>query len=173
MSPLKLTPVDPSKLVLPSGKQVKILSACISFRPWRGVPVPDSYGGKAVVTVDGRPLFAELAILAILKRQGWDGVWGDSYRRKFRTAMPGIGDPVSLGADQQRIWERLCRKSTPFSGCWDIFAWRGRALRFIELKRKGRDRIRQSQLKWLEAALSVGIALRVFQLAEWHINDGA
>ncbi len=155
-------------MTLSSGRRV--LSTRISFKPWRGKPVPDSYGGKAVVAVDGRPLFAELAVLAGLKRQGWDGGWVDSYRRKFRTSMPGLGDPVGLSPAQQKVWDRIGGKAGRFSGCWDIFAWKGRALRFIELKRKGRDHIRQSQLKGLESALRAGIPQKAFQLIEWDLQ---
>ena len=80
--------VSPVELTLPSGESVAIPRCGYMFSPWRGTPILDTYGGKAVLDWNGNPVFAELAILGVLERAGWDGVWVDTYRRKFRRSMP-------------------------------------------------------------------------------------
>jgi len=67
--------VSPVELTLPSGKSVAIPRCGYVFSPWRGTPILDTYGGKAVLDWSGNPVFAELAILGVFERAGWDGVW--------------------------------------------------------------------------------------------------
>ena len=43
------------------------------FRAWTGEPITDTYNGKAVLELAGKPLFAELVILRLLEREGWQG----------------------------------------------------------------------------------------------------
>jgi hypothetical protein len=76
------------------------------LRPWTGVALEDTYGEKAVVEVDGEPLFAELAILRLLEADGWTGVWVDGYRRVFRRHLPG-SPPVELPTQQRKIFDTI------------------------------------------------------------------
>ena len=69
---------------LPSGRLAEIAKTITTFPAWRGVKPADRYGRKPVLNFGGRMAFAELAILWSLQREGWDGVWIDSYRRKYR-----------------------------------------------------------------------------------------
>ena len=41
---------------------------------------------------------------------------------------------------------------------FDVVAWRGSVIKFHELKRTGKDRIRDTQRRWLWAALRSGVA---------------
>jgi hypothetical protein len=42
----------------------------------------------------------------------------------------------------------------------------------VEAKRRGKDRIRNSQRKWLETALTSGVPLESFLIFEWElVND--
>ena len=141
------------------------------FRQWMGEPV-DTYGGKALVDAGGSPLFAELAVLDLLKKDGWDGVWFDGYRGKFRTGMPSSSDPVQLPAKQAQIWRRIVEANGGRSGgSWDIFAWREEDLRFVECKRRRKDRIKENQRNWFAAARSAGIPLDSFLIAEWDLDE--
>ena len=78
--PSALTPSGAETVALPSGRVIRIPKATPRFRRWTGSTVVDTYGGKAVVDLDGEPLFAELATLRLLQRDGWDGVWIDTFR---------------------------------------------------------------------------------------------
>jgi hypothetical protein len=80
--------IAPTTLKLPSGDSVSVPRCHCLFRLWQGKPIQDTYGGKAILEFDGEPVFAELAILGTLQRAGWDGVWVDTYRRKFRRSLP-------------------------------------------------------------------------------------
>ena len=79
-----LRPVGWEEFTLISGCSVLVPKAnpC-SFSSWSGPPIADSSCGKPVLEFKGKPLFAELAILRILETDGWNGVWVDSYRRRF------------------------------------------------------------------------------------------
>jgi hypothetical protein len=48
--------------------------------------------------------------------------------------------------------------------------WHGDDVLFVESKRKGKDRIRQTQRTWLEKALDVGVARESFLLVEWTLD---
>jgi len=55
------------------------------------------------------------------------------------------------------------------AGCWDVLAWREGNPLFAELKQGGTpDRIRESQLMWREAAMSLGVPAEAFAIIEWY-----
>jgi len=128
----------------------------------------DSYGHKPVLDYNGQPLFAELNILRLLQASGWEGVWIDTYRKKFRQSWPHFCDlPPQvhdfLGkANQDRKWPR---------GCWDVLAWSGGEYLFVEAKRRSKDRIPRAQKEWLESALTAGLRLENFAVCEWEIES--
>src|SRR5262245_6849655 len=63
----------------------------VHFRSWSGATVEaGQYGPKAMVEFDGEPLFAELAVVRWLQRDGWDAVWVARYGGlSFRAGLPG------------------------------------------------------------------------------------
>lgn len=153
-----LTRNSTEKITLPSGRIVHVPKCCVTtFRQWLGSPVPD-YGGKTLLSFGGRPLFAELVVLKLLEKDGWRGVWVDSFSRKYRIHMPGSLDPVKLPKKQTCFLRKIGAKAKAVrrGGCFDVFAWRGRQHRFVELKRHRRDRIRETQKKWIAAAVECG-----------------
>lgn len=40
----------------------------------------------------------------------------------------------------------------------------------MELKRRSQDRVRESQVQFLEAALSLGVPLSAFCLLQWELS---
>jgi hypothetical protein len=158
--------VWPVELTLPSGKSVAIPRCDYMFSPWRGTPILDTYGGKAVLDWNGKPVFAELAILGVLERAGWDGVWVDTYRRKFRRSMPP--ECCKLPSHAQELYDRICRANGgKASGCFDVFAWKDGDYLFVESKRKSKDSIQKTQKAWIVAALAAGIPLDSLLICEW------
>jgi hypothetical protein len=161
---------DCQRFTLPSGKTVDVAKLSLQFRSWAGSPLRDTYGNKAIIDVEGEPLFAELAILRMLERQGWQGVWVDTYRRKFRRSMPPCVDELPYSA--KVLFDSIVSNNAGRqSGCWDVFAWKDAAFLFAESKRKGRDRIRASQTLWLEAAIAAGLPLSSFCMVEWELKE--
>jgi len=161
-----VAPTGTESYTLRSGRVVGVPKATPMFPTWKGAPVTDTYNGKAVLDAGGRPSFAELAILWALRDAGWDGVWIDTYRRKYRT---GYWDapPVTLAGAPARLLERIYADLGARAGAWDVFCWRAGEVLFAESKRRGHDRIRSSQLAFLDAALSIGLHLKSFLIVEW------
>jgi len=138
------------------------------FRPWKGKPIQNTYGGKAVLDIEGMPVFAELAMTSVLKQHGFDGAaWVDSYRNCFRNAMPP--EKCDLPDHVLEVYSRIAEVNGTRAGCWDVIAWNSDGVSFVECKRKGKDRMRRSQFKWLESALKVDLTLSNFAICEWEL----
>ena len=138
------------------------------FKLWAGEPIKDTYGGKAVLDSDGQPVFAELAILRLLEKDGYEGVWVDTYRRRFRDAMPPA--VCELPAQAREIYDRIVTANGgKRGGCWDVLAWKNGKYLFVEAKRKGEDNMLVDQLRWLDAAIQVSLAPSCFRICEWDI----
>jgi hypothetical protein len=153
-----------------SGEIVAVRKYSTTFRQWAGAPPANTYGNKAVLDWNGEPVFAELAILRSLEQEGWAGVWADSFSRQLRIGLLDV-PPVELPDELAKLYESIKQHSqAKHGGCWDVFAWHGDDVLFAELKRKGRDSIRDSQRAWLEAALAVGVTLDSFVVVEWRVT---
>jgi hypothetical protein len=114
----------------------------------------------------GEASWAEVILVKLLERGGWQAVWVKNWGG--RAFWRDVGGPATtlpaapaalLGAIENRVASR--------GGCWDVFAWRGQKALFIESKQRGRDRLRPTQLAWLESALGVGTPLSSFAVVEW------
>lgn len=167
--PSLLTPTTIEKIELPSGRVVQIPKANLLFKAWSGQSVSDTYGNKLVLNVNGRPAFAELAILRILQDDGWSGAWVDTYHNKYRTAYWPKNE-VELPPEQQQLLQRIYEKAGSKKGCWDVFCWKEEICLFAETKRQGRDKIRDTQRQWLEAAIRCGLPLTSFLIVEWSVK---
>jgi hypothetical protein len=158
--------ISPLSLGLPSGDSVNIPRCEYLFRRWEGKPIRDTYGGKALIEFDRKPVFAELAILGTLRRAGWDGVWVDTYRRKFRRGLPP--DCCELPSPARRLYDRIRKaNNSKISGCFDVFAWKGKSYLFVESKRRSKDSIQVTQKAWIEAVLHAGVPLDSLLICEW------
>ena len=166
--PNLLTPTTTEEIELPSGRVVQIPKASPLFKVWTGKPVSDTYGNKTILSFNGRPAFAELTILRVLQNDGWNGVWVDTYRNKYRTAY-WPKNQVELPPEQQQLLQRIYKKAGSSKGCWDVFCWKEEVRLLTESKRKGYDRIRDTQRRWLEAAMECGLPLTSFLIVEWSI----
>jgi hypothetical protein len=162
----RIQPTGTVTLALPSGQTVDVPLAITTYESWGGDPIADTYGGKPVVVDSrGKPAFAELAILRDLEAAGWQGVWVDSYRNRILTDWPPVRGEIDRVA--ARRFDRISQSGTGKS--WDVFAWCGERILFVESKRAGKDAIRRSQLAWLEAALRAGLSATDFLLVEWSL----
>src|SRR5215212_464831 len=113
----------PTAMNLPSGATVQVPTCFVRFEPWRGEPVPTWVGNKAQLDYQGEPLYAELLILRVLQREGWEGAWVDGFHRQFRTGLPIHHMVRDLPGDKRALLSRIARKPGFPSGCWDVFAW--------------------------------------------------
>ena len=156
--------------MLPSGRIVDVPKATASFSVWRGEQPADRYGKKPILDFEGRIAVAELAILWTLQKAGWNGVWVDTDRRKFR-ADHWNAPPVELPQEPKALLERISAlRGGKHQGTWDVFCWREDQYLFVESKWRNHDRFKPVQLEWLEAALSLGSPLPGFLIVEWSLH---
>jgi hypothetical protein len=156
------------KISLPSGKTIAVRKHSVLFDAWSSPPIRDTYGGKTVVNLHGEELFAELAILYLVENDGFEGVWVDTYRNRFLHSMAQEG--CTLPAWVEARYEEIAAANGSKSGCWDVLAWRGDSVLFVECKRKGKDRIQPTQERWLAAAFQVGVGAESFLICEWDLK---
>lgn len=140
---------------------------------WKGEPIQNTYGNKPVLNYNGKPLFAELFALRQFNEKGYNGVWADTYRRKFRTELPEVNEPIiQLPVFIQEKLNDI-NPNGKLNGTWDLILWKENEIKFIELKRKGKDRIQQSQIDFFERALNIGLLLDSFEIFEWTECDAS
>jgi hypothetical protein len=179
---------EPIRLL--DGSLCNIPKWILVWNTWYGASLtdlPNTYRVKPLIDWNGVPLYAELAILEIVESNGWEGVWVDSFHRKFLDRMPGRNLSVDLPANVaeeikliRSIYRRLSAQywdskisRGEFGGTWDLLCWRGDQLLFIEAKRKFKDRLQQSQAAWLMATLACSKAASSFRIAEWTLKENA
>jgi hypothetical protein len=141
----------------------KIATERWTLDPWTGGPDPDDLGqtwaSKPAVAVDGRRSCPELAVLARLKLDGWDGVWVNAYRNELRQEwFPAPAVSIADVAPEAvvALFERLrAANGGRLGGFLDVFAWRDSRVRFLEVK-SGRDKWRESQQRFVDMAVGLG-----------------
>jgi hypothetical protein len=170
MYPKILEPNAMETIRLTSGGEVQIPKATPCFEEWSGKSLEDTYGNKTILSFADEPVFAELAILRIFQNDGWNGVWVDTYKRKYRTEYWKDKGGVGLPADKQMLLESIYERVGSVKGCWDVFCWKDEKIIFAESKRLSKDKIRETQIKWLETALTYGLKEKSFLIVEWSLS---
>jgi hypothetical protein len=166
--PSQLKPTTKEDIKLPSRWIVHIPKTCPVFKKWKGKKVPrkETYGNKSVLSYKGKA-FAEIVILRMFQDVGWNGVWVDTYRQKYRTNH-WPKDEIDLPPKQQRLLNRISKKlGKEWSGCWDVFCWKGGKVIFAESKKRKEDSIKDNQRRWLAAAINCRLPFNSFLLVEW------
>jgi len=164
---LALHSANPTVLELPSGESVPVPTYMPRFVQWKGVPLLDTYNTKPVLDADGVPLFAELVIVRLFESEGWDAVWIDSYRGRFLHDWPAPATSYTVPAPQRALLDRISGGRKFPTGCWDVFAWKGDLVAFAEAKRSHKDKLQDSQRRWIAEALNVNVPLSSFFFVEW------
>ena len=155
----------------PAGRVVSdVASVFLRFPKWGGEPFVDDFGRKsaAMIELDGQHLFAELAVLRLLRNDGWDGRWVSTYSAgkevwKYLTQWENVprteqkSRPIEESEPRQTL-ARIAGFNKPrrYKGCWDVFAWRSSQLAFVQCKRttpKYKDLLSKDQEEWLRSAL--------------------
>jgi hypothetical protein len=143
MYPEQLMPQTVEELRLPSGMSVRIPKAQPVFRLWGGEFTGDTYGNKPLIDVDGTPMFAELAILGLFQMDGWDGVWVDTFKKKYGTAW-GEEGVVRLSGERLHLLREIHQRAGSASGSFDVYCWKDDLVVFAEAKHRSKDEIRQT-----------------------------
>ena len=140
---------------------------------WEGAAdppdLPKIWSVKRRFVVDGHRSCAELAVLARLRDDGWDGVWVSAFGRVLRRdwfVTEAYRTIAAAGApdDAVEVFERLrIANGGSLAGFFDVFAWRDGEVKFVEVK-VGADRLQDSQLRFVDLALRLGHDLDEFLL---------
>ena len=119
---------------------------------------------KVAVDFDGAAVYPEFAIIRRLEAAGWNAAW----RKNWHGAAfwSDISTIAVIPAETLAIFDAVA--STAGAGAWDILAWKGRRVLFIESKQYGSDKLTPNQLRWLETALDQGIPLQAFAIYEYR-----
>jgi hypothetical protein len=106
----------------------------------------NTYLGKAIVSIDKRNvLFGELATLGYLEKDGWCGVWVDSFHSsknndKLWVEMPPKGSAPGFPPRVQERFNAIKQKNGgKLSGFFDVFAWKGDGDDYVFIEYKGKD----------------------------------
>jgi hypothetical protein len=172
---MEITELPPTPLVLPvAGELVHMRTQEWALERWEGEDPPSlamPWARKPKFSVNESRSCAELAIVHHLRAGGWDGVWVNAFRGELRTQWfpaPAARRLAEVGAPGWAVETFDCLRALnggTLSGFFDVFAWRepGRAA-FVEAK-VGPDRIKPTQLRFVE------IALRLRSLEEFMIVE--
>jgi hypothetical protein len=143
------------------------------FPQWSGTPFVDDFSKKsaAMIELNGEHLFAELAVLRLLEKDGWSGRWVNTYSGggevwKFLTEWKDVpraeqrNRPIE-DSEPRQLLARIAGFNKPrrYRGCWDTFAWRDSQFAFVQCKRttaKNKDVVSKEQEEWLRSTLYVG-----------------
>ncbi|MEW6605021.1 MAG: hypothetical protein AB1351_10115 [Thermoproteota archaeon] len=179
--PSAFKPAKYQKIKLMDGRVEEIPKVSLTLNQWKGAHITNTFGCKPIVEYAGEWMFAELAIKhKVTETKGWSAQWieGKYYLERWVDTpfehqdkkLVGELPPSKLLSD---IDSRCCNlysahKPGSYSGCWDVLAWNddGRIL-FIESKRRNKDRIRDTQRRWLTSALQIGLPRCDFLIVEW------
>jgi hypothetical protein len=153
-----------------TNRLVQVTAYLRTERRWTGDLPPNfrTVPNKPAFDFEGVPLYPEFVVLRLLERGGWHGAW----RKNWAGAAfwSDIAQPIEPPPRALSIFEQISRQAG-FAGAWDIFAWRGRDVLFIESKQLGHDRITAYQARWLDIALQMGMPLTSFAIVEYQVES--
>jgi hypothetical protein len=143
----------------------------VEFKKWTGRRPGFDFGRKPLIEYNGSCVFAEIAILKMLKRDGWNGVWVSTYGGcNFLNTMPKSRKFSKYSKDipeeKKELLEKIW-KTGKTRACFDIFAWKKNEVIFCEAKRKSKDKLTLGQRKFIQAALACGIKNNQLTVVEW------
>jgi hypothetical protein len=118
---------------------------------------------KVAVDLDGAALYPEFAVVRRLEAAGWGAAWRKNWHgAAFWTDIAVVIEPPRRVLD---LFNRIA--AVAGAGAWDILAWKGDDVLFIESKQYGSDKLTPNQRRWLEVALDQGIPLDAFAIYEY------
>jgi hypothetical protein len=168
--PASLGRADEEEFLLPSGRSLGLRRLRPAFCPWGGsLPEGARLKGPGIelVEVDGKPAFAEQAVLAILRADGWEGAWRDPVSRAYRSGSPESPPLAQLPEPAAGALAAVDKAGRSSKGAWSLVCWRGQEIFLAEVLRSGREQIRSHQLSWMETALMAGWMPDAFLLIDW------
>ena len=171
--PGELVPLEDLSFVLAKHRQVSLQRFHVDFNPC-GDPIsfaPDRiWAAKPLVTLEKQALFAEVALLTLFRKSGWEGVWADTPHKKFFDKMPNQSKGVSLTTYIGQVLARIAEgNGQSRSGCWDLILWKNKTLVFVAASPVPlREGVGDARARWLDAAIRTGMSMGQFVVVEWE-----
>jgi len=172
---MEVTELPPTPFVLPTaGDLVHVRTQQWTLERWEGDDLPGlatPWARKPKFSVNGSRSCAELAVVDHLRSYGWSGVWVNAFRGELRSEWfpaPAARTLAEAGAPQWAvaIFGRLpAANGGTLSGFFDVFAWRESGQGGFYEAKVGPDRIKPTQLRFVE------VALRLHRLEEFMIVE--
>lgn len=181
MFPNLLQPNSTEDFII-SEKTVQIPKYIIQFKKWEGVELKETFGNKPVIDMDGKPMFAELAIMNLFIKSGWHSIWVETYARLNKEPFymshwdfeKSYKDQTNFPVKEKKLLNMLAEiaklNNSSYGGCWDVLGWNGKQILFAESKRLKKDRVQQTQNRWLEAGLKYGLKPQNFMIVQWDFK---
>jgi hypothetical protein len=171
----------------PSGRVIQdVPGVYLRLPQWQGEPFVDDFGKKAagMIELEGEHLFAELAVLRLLEKDGWQGRWVNTQGAKgevwkFLTRWDDVPRDQQRTRnieeeEPRRVLARIAsNRRKRYAGCWDVYAWRDGQFAFLDTRRgppTPKDEVKADQVDWLNTALLFGddrIKLDSFAVVSW------
>jgi hypothetical protein len=170
-----------TEALVTSNKIIPIPALHLKFDHWAGEKIQNTFGGKPIINYEGKPMFAELAIMNMVLKAGWSSRWVEAYG-SGKVGPLYFSEWVDAPLKKQivrpldsefhlRLLARIASANrNSYKGCWDVLAWSGEKTLFIESKHYKKDSIRDSQIRWLLAGLSAGLKPTNFLIAQWDFD---
>lgn len=164
-----------------NGADIEIPKCVVLFQKWNGIPVKETFGGKSILTVDGKPMFAEMAVVTHFVNSGWQSRWLETYGRgnkepislaewKDESYANQENNPIPHKGIQQMLVDIAKLNNNSYAGCWHALSWKDGTVIFAEAKRNNKDVFTPAQNRWLAAALKLGLTPANFLLVQWDFN---
>ncbi len=180
MYPTFLNPAYAEVFQLPESK-IEIPKCVVQFQHWKGARLKESFGGKAIVSVDNQPFFVEVAMIQKFLNDGWNARWILHYNRKNSAPLllaewkdekleNQNHEPIREATISQRLKSIAKSNKNSYEGCWNVVAWKGDWILFAEAKRNNKDLYSEAKNKWLAAALIAGLQPENFLVMQWDYN---
>lgn len=168
---LKSHKVNSETFLLSSGEQISIQKYFLKFTSWNGEKLSFDFGRKPILNFDGDACFAELAILRLFLKNGWNGAWIETYGGiHYLNSMPKSwslkSEHISIPIEKENLLKQIW-KAGKTTACFDVVVWQGDKVLFCESKRLKKDRLNEAQKKFIQGALACGIPISSFIIIEW------
>jgi hypothetical protein len=171
--PEELVPREDLSFDLDKHRHLSLQRFHVDFNPC-GEPIPfatdRAWSEKPLVALEKQAMFAEVAMLTLFRKSGWDGVWADIAHKKFFDKMPNQSKGVSLTTYISQALARIVEgNGQSRSGCWDLILWKNKAIVFVAaMPAPLTGGVGDSRARWLDAALHSGMSAGQFVVVEWE-----
>ncbi|HAU07744.1 MAG: hypothetical protein UW46_C0004G0036 [Candidatus Yanofskybacteria bacterium GW2011_GWF1_44_227] len=167
-------PSDKETIILPSGSSVEVKKYILKFKAWQGDKPVFDFGRKPIIDFDGEGCFAELAILRMFLKNGWQGVWVEAYGgTHFLNSMPTSWslkpEHISIPEEKEKLLKRIWMAGKT-KACFDVVVWQDDKILFCEAKRSKKDRLTKAQEKFIQGVITCGIPLSALIIIEWDFQ---